>query len=115
MKWEFISHPLTDKPELRKKQIERICKRIYKEENILPISPIHAFSFIEEETPELREAILKWCKLAILDVSIHNMHKYEGADVRVYNYNGKLSDGQAEEYKYCYKNKILMEFEKVTE
>lgn len=116
MRHLFISHPLTDDPELRRKQIDKICKNIYKlERNVLPISPIHTFQFIERETPKLRQSIMRWCKSEIFYTHIHNI-PYDGADVRFYEYMDKgLSNGQCKEYEYCLENEINIEIVKVDE
>lgn len=65
----FISHPFISDPVGNKKKVDEICKEILSnntdEKFILPISPLHMFDFVEEETPELRKAILDTCKYMI--------------------------------------------------
>ena len=62
-----------------------------KDLNILPISPLHSFSFIEKEPPELRPAIMETCFLFI-DLC---------DEVWVYLYPGVVSNGQTLEMYYC--------------
>ena len=111
MKLQFVSHPYSDDPELRKQQVDKICKELLGE-GILPISPLHQFSFVDEETPAIRERILSWCKMQMLNVSVYNIHN-DIAPVRVYEYPKGLSDGQLEEYQFCLEDDIEMEFVKV--
>lgn len=83
MKKVFISHPYYDYPELRKKQIDYICKSL-RSKNILPISPIHLFSFIDEKTPELISEILD-INATLIDRICNEIY--------IYNY-GELSANQ---------------------
>lgn len=59
MKKVYISHPFKDDPEGNREKAEIICKELY-EQGYIPISPLHLFSFIEEEG-ENREEILNSC------------------------------------------------------
>ena len=60
MKKVFISHPYANDPEGNKKKVDRICKRIInKDNNIIPISPLHLFSFMEDDS--YRKEILDTC------------------------------------------------------
>ena len=54
----FVSHPYADNPERNKAKVNVICKNLVKE-GYLPISPLHLFSFYEED--EEREDILQFC------------------------------------------------------
>lgn len=56
----FISHPLSGDLEANRRKVDKICRN-FLNKGILPISPVHLFSFIDEETPELREEILEAC------------------------------------------------------
>lgn len=58
MKKIFISHPFISDPINNKIKVDKICKEL---KDVLPISPLHLFSFIEEETPQLRAEILQFC------------------------------------------------------
>jgi len=62
MRKVFISHPLTSSGSFERNRdiVDDICREIM-EDGDLPISPIHAFAFIDEETPEIREAVMQWC------------------------------------------------------
>ena len=91
----FLSHPFSDNPELRLKQVDYICRNLSDE--ILPISPLHLFSF--EDDDSRREQILKVC-FDLIDMC---------EKVFIYDY-GKLSAGQEKELFYCAKNNIEYEF-----
>ena len=62
MKRIFISHPFAGDPEGNRRRVDEICKNI---KDALPISPMHLFGFIEEETEEHREEIMRVCKRMI--------------------------------------------------
>ena len=81
----FISHPYSDNPKLRLKQVDCICKNL--PPDILPISPLHLFSF--EDDDSRREEILQVC-FNLIDMC---------EKVFIYNY-GKLSRGQKKEKKW---------------
>ena len=59
MKWVFVSHPYKDDPTGNKKQADAICRELAKKGDILPISPLHLFSFMEDDRQ--REEILQVC------------------------------------------------------
>ncbi|AZF90189.1 MAG: DUF4406 domain-containing protein [Phage 5P_2] len=54
----FISHPYKNDPIGNLKRITEICRRIV-EPNVLPLSPLHAFSFLKET--ENRARIMEFC------------------------------------------------------
>lgn len=60
MKKVYIIHPFQGKEENRKK-IDEIC-RVVAKMGFLPVSPVHAFSFLKDEVPEERELALKLCQ-----------------------------------------------------
>ena len=56
----FISHPFKDDPEGNRKKVEKICKEIIEEDDfILPISPLHCFSFLKDD--DKRNDIMSVC------------------------------------------------------
>ena len=55
----FISHPYKDDPKGNKKRVDTICRELAKKDDILPISPLHLFSFMEDDLQ--REEILQVC------------------------------------------------------
>ena len=59
MKWVFISHPYKDDPKGNKKLVDTICRELAKKDDILPISPLHLFSFTKDDSN--REEILQVC------------------------------------------------------
>jgi hypothetical protein len=59
MKRVFISHPYKDDPERNKKRVDNICRELAEKGDILPISPLHLFSFMEDD--DSREEILQVC------------------------------------------------------
>lgn len=94
MKKVYICHPFSEDPVFNKQRTEEICKDIIRnEEGVLPISPIHKFNFVEEETPEIREAIMKDCL-----GEIRKLADEGGNEIRVYLYDSKMSTGQGREH-----------------
>lgn len=62
MKRVFISHPFAGDPERNRKEVEKICKEIVAtHEEIIPISPLHMFSFFKVEAENYREEIMSIC------------------------------------------------------
>ena len=59
MKRVFISHPYKDDPKGNKKRVDTICRELAEKDDILPISPLHLFSFMEND--DNREEILQVC------------------------------------------------------
>ncbi len=56
----FISHPLTGDFATNRASADRICRRLAKQ-GLLPVSPLHMFSFYDGEDHATREAILQVC------------------------------------------------------
>ena len=54
----FISHPFSSDPEGNRVRVDIICHDLAKQ-GILPISPLHLFSFMEDDLQ--REEILQVC------------------------------------------------------
>jgi len=67
MKKVFISHPLTGDIEGNRKKVDRICRYIVGQ-GLLPISPLHLFSYIDEEDERLRNEIMEVC-YRLIDLS----------------------------------------------
>ena len=67
MKKVFISHPLTGDMEGNRKKVDRICRYIVGQ-GLLPISPLHLFSYIDEEDERLRREIMEVC-YKLIDIS----------------------------------------------
>ena len=61
----FVSHPYADNPVLNRKKVNKICKDLV-EQGFIPISPLHLFSFYDEDTD--REEILQIC-YRLIDIS----------------------------------------------
>jgi len=59
MRLVFISHPYKDDPNGNKKRVDTICRELAERDDILPISPLHLFSFMEND--DKREEILQVC------------------------------------------------------
>ena len=66
MKWVFVSHPYKDDPKGNKKRVDAICRELAERDDILPISPLHLFSFLEND--DKREEILQVC-FRLIDIS----------------------------------------------
>ena len=58
MKWVFVSHPFSSDPEGNRVRVDIICHDLV-EQGILPISPLHLFSFMDDDLQ--REEILQTC------------------------------------------------------
>ena len=101
MKKVFISHPLSSDPHINKILVDKICRDIIKnEKDVLPISPLHTFSFVDEETTDIRDNILEVCYNLIDDCD----------EVRLYIYGLSRSRGQALENNYALANDINVEY-----
>ena len=59
MRRVFISHPYKDDPKGNKKRADAICRELAERVGIFPISPLHLFSFMEND--DNREEILQVC------------------------------------------------------
>jgi hypothetical protein len=59
MRRVFISHPYKDDPKENKKLADTICRELEERGDVLPISPLHLFSFMEDDLK--REEILQVC------------------------------------------------------
>jgi len=64
MKKTFITHPYKNDPENNKKDADIICRLLY-EDGLMPVSPLHLFSFIDEEKEDTRELIMESCFVLI--------------------------------------------------
>ena len=60
MKKVYVAHPFQGKRE-NMQAITHICQLLVKF-GIMPISPVHAFSFMNDKVPEDREKALKFCE-----------------------------------------------------
>ena len=89
----FISHPYSDNPKLRLKQVDCICKNL--PPDILPISPLHLFSF--EDDDSRREEILQVC-FDLIDMCDEAWFYIYGEGNTIL---GRLSEGQKLEYDYA--------------
>lgn len=91
IKLVFISHPFSDDPDLHRQKVDKICRNIMSKRNdILPISPLHLFGFIEEEG-DFREDIMDTC--------YHLIDKCD--QLWAYVYDMKKSEGQHKEVRYA--------------
>lgn len=86
----FVSHPFSDNPVLRRKQVDIICKKL-KDEGFLPVSPLHMFNFFEREDDDFRDDILAICYdlISMCDKCYF------------YKYPENISEGQHEEYQFA--------------
>lgn len=104
MKKVFISHPYADNPVENRAKVDMLCKKVAATENVLPVSPIHLFSFISEHDEEnYRDNIMEYCKHMIADCDV----------VRIYVYNYRISEGQHEELMYAIRAGKEIEFVRV--
>lgn len=64
----FLSHPYSENPDENLERIDNIVKTLNKNyKNYLFISPLHAFSYFDEESDNLRSSILYVC-LGLIDI-----------------------------------------------
>jgi len=91
MKKVFISHPYAENPRINSKRVDDICGELLDNHiNILPISPLHMFSYFKEDESNYREEIMKMC-----------LHLINNCDeVYMYLYD-ELSKGQKRELEYA--------------
>lgn len=66
-RYAFISHPYSASPEKNKKRVEKACKYWIKK-GVVPISPLHLFSFYENDKE--REKIMEFCYRLIDNVDV---------------------------------------------
>lgn len=57
-KYAFISHPYANSPKDNKIKVDKICK-YWSKKGVIPISPLHLFSFYEDDSN--REEIMNIC------------------------------------------------------
>ncbi len=60
MKKIYVAHPFQGKRE-NMQAITHICQRLVSFE-VMPISPVHSFSYLNDKVPEDREKALKFCE-----------------------------------------------------
>lgn len=61
MRRVFISHPFALDPDGNRRSADKICRDIISKNNdILPISPLHLFSYLDDEKGK-RESIVQVC------------------------------------------------------
>lgn len=58
-KYAFISHPYSDNPKKNRELVDKIC-RYWKAKGVIPISPIHLFSFYDSDEGS-RNKIMRAC------------------------------------------------------
>ncbi len=61
----FVSHPYRSNPERNKQMADAICKYLSRK-GFLPISPLHLFSYMQDDSR--RQEILEVCK-RLIDIS----------------------------------------------
>lgn len=96
MKKVFISHPFSSDPEVNRERVEKICRQIVSNnDNILPISPLHLFGYLNKEK-SYREDIMETC-YKLIDIS---------DEVWLYIYDMESSKGQHDERIYALDNDV---------
>ncbi|MCM0759589.1 DUF4406 domain-containing protein [Sporomusa sphaeroides DSM 2875] len=55
----YIAHPLRGDIDNNLKRVHAICQQYHAQGNIIPISPLHAFGFVDPTGPQ--ELVLKYC------------------------------------------------------
>lgn len=85
MKKVFVSHPYANNPHKNKILVDKIVKELDKNDDILPVSPLHLFIFMENDNK--REDILDMCQILLAGCD----------EVIFYMYKDGLSNGQIKE------------------
>lgn len=85
----FVSHPFKNNPEYNLERVDKICKALSAKEDIICISPLHLFSYMEDDSK--REDILRTC-FRLIDMC---QRTYQ------FDYTGQ-SSGCLEEKKYTF-------------
>jgi len=57
----FISHPFSENPEMNRKMVDEACRTFLEMGSLVPISPLHLFSFMDEDSDK-RKDIMDICK-----------------------------------------------------
>ena len=65
MKRIFVSHPFKDDPKGNREKVDKICKNLLSQ-GYLPLSPLHLFGFMEDDTH--REEVMHVC-YDLIDIS----------------------------------------------
>ena len=90
IKTVFFSHPFRGDEQENDKKVDKICKNILKDtEDILPLSPLHLFSFMSAN-PVYESLIMSVC-FNMIDIA---------DEVWFFKY-GELSEGQIQELEYA--------------
>lgn len=91
IKTVFISHPFSNNPKKNRELVDKICKDITdKHPNILPISPLHLFGFLEKDG-KYRDKIMEICYLLIALTD----------ETWIYIYNESKTAGQVDENNFA--------------
>ena len=95
----FISHPFSGDEIQNRQLVDKACKQIINQhENILPISPLHLWSFLETDR-NYREKIMEFCYRMI-----------DNSDQIWFYLYDELSEGQQKELIYAVKTNKAIKF-----
>lgn len=90
----FISHPFRGDEKENNKKANKICENIMdSKREVLPISPLNLWSFMEEDK-NFRDEIMDFCFTMIKGCEAVWFFKY-----------GELSSGQQQEFDFAIENK----------
>ena len=63
MKTVYIAHPLRGDIENNIQRVNNICQQYHAEGKIIPISPLHAFGFVDPNGPQ--ELVFEYCRVLL--------------------------------------------------
>ena len=85
MKKVYIAHPLRGDVAGNMAKATQICQELHQQGEVLPVSPLHAFSFVDPTGPQ--EVVLAYCRSLLLacdELWVHgNWQESEGCRMEV--------------------------------
>ena len=85
MKKVYIAHPLRGDVVGNMEKVTLICQKLHQQGEVLPVSPLHAFSFVDPAGPQ--ETVFQYCRSLLLacdELWVHgNWKESEGCRMEV--------------------------------
>ncbi|CVK18477.1 DUF4406 domain-containing protein [Sporomusa sphaeroides] len=102
MKTVYIAHPLRGDIDNNLTRVNKICQQLLAAGEIVPLSPLHAFDFVDPRGPQ--ELVLKYC--LVLLARSDELHVYG---------DWRQSEGCQMEIQFARENNIPVRFMEVPE